>query len=219
MFVLCGFGPTTWGRLQEAAVPALSVLGVWKWSCCRGAHSGTWQITAQNPDGAFTGAFSGKTPTDVGEIRGRVQGERVEFTRKGTVNGQPFQQHWTGTLKENRMRGRLEHGEFSAELVPGSGNVTPAATARGGGICYDPKILTLMDEWLARAIPPQHPAEELRYDPWGRLIGKSHTGAVLEASLPPHTKLARCDWLWYHSATLRSTNGLGTLREYVDLKK
>jgi hypothetical protein len=33
---------------------------------------------------------------------------------------------------------------------------------------------------------------------------------------PPDTPLTRCEWLWQHAAELRSTNGLGTLREYVE---
>jgi hypothetical protein len=71
-----------------------------------------------------------------------------------------------------------------------------------------------MDEWLTRAVPPQQPGESLRYEPWGRLVGRSVT-AEIRAPSPPDTPLTRCQWLWQYAGGMRSTNGLGTLRDYV----
>jgi hypothetical protein len=84
-----------------------------------------------------------------------------------------------------------------------------------GGACADPRTMGIMDEWLSRAIPPQKPGESLRYEAWGRLVGDSLT-AHLRVNGPPDTRLSRCDWLWQYAADMRSTNGLGTLRSYVE---
>lgn len=86
-----------------------------------------------------------------------------------------------------------------------------------GGICDDPRTLSIMDEWLARAIPPQKPGESLRYEPWGRLVGRSLTANVT-VSGPPDTPLTRCKYLWQHASQLRSTS-LGTLKEYVEQRR
>ena len=70
-----------------------------------------------------------------------------------------------------------------------------------------------MDDWLARAIPHQQPGESLKYEDWGRLVGRSRT-ATLTVNGPPTTNLSRCDWLWMQAANLNSRN-LGTLRHYL----
>lgn len=88
----------------------------------------------------------------------------------------------------------------------------------GGGICGDPRTLSIMDEWLATAIPPQKPGESLRYEAWGRLVGKS-LSATLTVSGPPDTSLSRCEYLWLHAPELQSTNGLGTLKEFVEKRR
>jgi hypothetical protein len=72
-----------------------------------------------------------------------------------------------------------------------------------------------MDEWLARAVPPQKPGDSLRYEPWGRLVGTTRS-ATITAPNPPDTSLSRCEWLWQGSPSLRSSNGLGTLREHLE---
>ncbi len=71
-----------------------------------------------------------------------------------------------------------------------------------------------MDQWLAQAIPPQKPGESLRYEPWGRLVGRWLT-AVITAPNPPGTRLTRCERLWEHAGSLQAANGLGALREYL----
>ncbi len=207
------------GRLEAGGFSAQrlppEMTGSWRWSCCGGAHTGRWEITEQHPDGTFRGRFGQTSPLDIGAIEGRMQGDQVEFERKGVLDGQPFEQHWSGTLRGVILRGRLEAGDFTAEPAPPA---PPAPSeSPGGGICYDPQTLAFMDEWLKQAIPPQQPGESLRYESWGRVVGAARTG---EISVPPRpdTRLNRCDWLWYHSPRLRSTN-LGTLREYVDKRR
>lgn len=80
----------------------------------------------------------------------------------------------------------------------------------------DPRLLGIMDQWLAQAKPPQQQDENLRYEEWGRLVGTSRSAKVT-VNGPPDTKLSRAEYLWGRAAELRSTN-LGTLREYVVAK-
>ncbi|MBL8215896.1 MAG: hypothetical protein JNK87_34560, partial [Bryobacterales bacterium] len=93
-----------------------------------------------------------------------------------------------------------------------------AGTAVAGGICANPRTQAMMDEWLARAIPPQPAGSALRYEPWGRLVGRSLTANVT-VNGAPDTRLTRCEWLWNNAAQLRSANGLGTLKEYVESRR
>ena len=110
---------------------------------------------------------------------------------------------------------------YSTGVKGGGGGVGPggdsgsSGVGGGGGICADPRTLPIMDEWLSRAIPPQKPGESLRSEPWGRLVGTSLPATIRTAG-PPDTRETRCEWLWHYSAGLTSTNGLGTLREYVN---
>lgn len=93
---------------------------------------------------------------------------------------------------------------------------TPAGPSTAGGVCADRRTQGLMDEWLKGAIPVENrtPGYNLRYEPWGRLVGTSPT-ANITAPNPPDTDLSRCEWLWRQAGKLGSTN-LGTLREYIE---
>jgi hypothetical protein len=204
-------GRLEYGSFTAERVP-VELRGVWRWTCCGGAHSGRWEIASQQPDGTFAGKFGGSSAEDVGTIEGRVQGRKIEFVRRGSLGGQAFEQHWTGTVSGQTVRGKLEFGEFSAEKAETPASAVQEAPPSGGGICFDPGTLVIMDEWLQQAAPPQRAGETLRYEPWGRVVGSG------PAPPQPQTKLSRCDWLWYHSMRLRSTN-LGTLREYVDKRR
>lgn len=203
-------GRLEYGSFTAERVP-VDLRGVWRWSCCGGAHSGRWEIASQQPDGTFAGKFGEASAEDVGTIKGKVQGRRMEFLRQGSIGGQAFEQHWTGAVSGLAVRGKLEFGDFSAERLEAAASAAQEAPARGGGICFDPGTLVIMDEWLQEALPLQRAEEALRYDPWGRV---ARTGPAP----PPQTRLSRCDWLWYHSTRLRSAN-LGTLREYVDKRR
>lgn len=104
--------------------------------------------------------------------------------------------------------------------MPGTGTGSSGGGTGGGGICADPRTLQIMDEWLSRAIPPQPAGSNLRYEAWGRVVGRSPSSTVT-VNGKPDTRLTRCEWLWQYSTQLSSTNGLGTLAEYVNsrLKK
>ena len=115
---------------------------------------------------------------------------------------------------------------YSTGVKGGGGGAGPggdsgsSGVGGGGGICADPRTLPIMDEWLSRAIPPQPPGSSLRYEPWGRPVGLTAdpTGRIVTEiktpGYPPDTRETRCEYLWHINPT--STNGLGTLREYVN---
>lgn len=126
-----------------------------------------------------------------------------------SADGQSFTGQWwdaNGNLGGSAWNGRCQ---------------TPSDTNRGsttvaGGMCDDPRTQAIMDDWLRSANPVENqtPGYNLRYEPWGRLVGTSPT-ANITAPNPPETDLSRCEWLWKQAANLRSTN-LGILREYVE---
>ena len=62
--------------------------------------------------------------------------------------------------------------------------------------------------------PTEHPDDRLRYESWGRLVGVTQS-TVLTVSGPPTTSLSRCEYVWQFAKIMQSTNGLGTLEEYV----
>jgi hypothetical protein len=102
----------------------------------------------------------------------------------------------------------------------GTVNIRDCARGAGGaagGICDDPAVLAIIDDWLRTAIPPQKAGESLRYERWGRMVGRSLT-ATINAPNPPDTHLSRCNYLWQRADSLRSTN-IGTLREYVENRR
>jgi hypothetical protein len=98
-----------------------------------------------------------------------------------------------------------------------NGIIWTRQTFSGGAAC-DSTILAVMDEWLGRAMPPQEPSDSLRYEAWGRMVGRARSANVTVPG-PPITRLTRCEWLWQYAAQLYSTNGLGTLKDYVDQRR
>ncbi|MEA2240142.1 MAG: eukaryotic-like serine/threonine-protein kinase [Thermoanaerobaculia bacterium] len=95
----------------------------------------------------------------------------------------------------------------------GAGNSN--ATTSAGGACSDPRTMARIDEWLTRASPPENrePGWSVRYEPWGRIIGRTPTNTIATSG-PPDTSLTRCEYLLARAASLRSIN-LGTLRDYL----
>jgi hypothetical protein len=103
----------------------------------------------------------------------------------------------------------LQRGLACASAAPGGKS---SGSAAAGG-CANARTLAIMDEWLARATPLQQPGESLRYEAWGRVVGRSRS-ANLSVPGKPDTSLTRCEWLWQLAPQLVSTN-LGTLKKYL----
>lgn len=134
-----------------------------------------------------------------------------------TIEIRPGQPTYAGSARNgvtSQAYGAWGGSFVFAGASPVGGLSGPGTGARG--MCDDPKTLVIMDEWLSRAMPPQREGESLRYEAWGRLIGRSQS-ATITAPEPPETRLSRCEYLWEHAAELRSTN-LGTLRDYVNAR-
>lgn len=107
------------------------VVGIWQWFAANSpaalasapSFSGEFYILYQQPDGTFSGLFSGRTPVDVGTIAGQVTPDGVFFKRTGTSNRQAFEQIWYGQATSNTetIQGGIEQntpspwkGEFLA---------------------------------------------------------------------------------------------------------
>lgn len=95
-------------RMESAAVSApvppppqqTGLTGRWSWNagCPEGAYGHRLTIGPIGADGSFTGKFD-----DVGDLVGRVQGNRIEFIRTGQWAGQVQQQRWTAILTQAGM--------------------------------------------------------------------------------------------------------------------
>lgn len=74
-----------------------------------------------------------------------------------------------------------------------------------------------MDEWLSLATPPENQRQgwSVRYDSWGRLVGRTPTNTLIGLPQGVDTNLTRCEYLWSIAASLNSTNA-GTLKAYVE---
>ena len=101
----------TWGpgsrwvvRIDEsvagsASAEPLQVTGAWRWTCCRGAHGGTFTIFEQGPDGAIQGRFGDSAADAATPLEGRLPGERMEFTRHLRIDGRKETQQWRAGLR------------------------------------------------------------------------------------------------------------------------
>ena len=143
-----------------------------------------------------------------------VNGTRVRLDWTSSQSGDGGYTEWDMSNMCNLGTGNLiytygKSGTFTnrIERIGNSNEV-------GGGICSNPKTLQIMDDWLLRAVPPQGPKDRLKYEEWGRLVGETQTN-TLGVSGPPDTRLTRCEYLWEQSNKLESTNGMGSLKEYV----
>jgi hypothetical protein len=131
-----------------------------------------------------------------------------------TIEIRPGQASYTGSPRYGVTTANWGAWAGSYVFVGG-----PAGGVGGGGICDDPRTLAIMDEWLARAIPLENQRQGyyLRYEAWGRLVGRTPSNSIT-VNGSPDTRMSRCEWLWYYSAGLRSTN-LGTLSVYVQRRR
>lgn len=119
--------------------------------------------------------------------------------------------------------------KLNAECTLGEGKVSKGKSSRiqrytGTGptgqyrnaICFNPRTLPLMEEWLTRAVPvPAGPGISLRYDQWCRWVGTTPTDIFRPANSPDYDGRTRCDYLWEVCRQKPSANGLGTMEEYV----
>jgi hypothetical protein len=138
----------------------------------------------------------------------------MNFPGRGTLNGtvENGQITWSNGVV-------WKPGGPGGVIPPGAGSASGAGVAGGsGGPCADPRTLQIMDQWLLNAIPPQPSGSAMRYEPWGRLVNRSRS-AELAVTGAPDTRLSRCEWLWERSQTLTSSNGLGTLWQYVTARR
>jgi hypothetical protein len=73
-----------------------------------------------------------------------------------------------------------------------------------------------MDDWLGRANPPDNRrwGWNVRYDAWGRIVGRTPNSTITGLPQGVDTRLTRCEYLWSIAAQLDSTN-LGTLQAYL----
>jgi hypothetical protein len=109
-----------------------------------------------------------------------------------------------------------------------AGGYTPRATqpfavvesrtpVKETGVCSNPKVLVLMDRWLATAVPAAGSSSaKRRFDAWGNIDGPdSHKAGLDKAGRPLKTKIRRCAHLWNVAAQLKSENQ-GTLKEFIE---
>jgi hypothetical protein len=187
--------------------------------------SGTWRHIVQGIGEStftFTSVGNGRysmQETGLGNASGTavVNGTRVRLEWSSSQSGDKGYTEWDLSNGCTMGNGNLVYTYGRSGTMPNRIERTGKMPATGGNFCSNPKVLQLMDEWLSLAIPPQGPNDRLRYESWGRLVGETPTN-ILRTSGPPDTRLSRCEYLWEQSSNLRSTNGLGTLREYVQSK-
>jgi hypothetical protein len=129
------------GKPLTPAMGGTDIRGSWRWTCCRGRHSGTFQITGQNSDGTFTGRFGDAAVEGGSPISGRLTAAGVEFTRGIPAVGQS--QYWKAQLSAGSGVTRMVNGtwngyafvagqnDFQAERI-GSGTSTPPQPAASG---------------------------------------------------------------------------------------
>lgn len=211
-FVFAGAAPPTAIPPSPTPVPSGSPV---TWSTqadpWRGRNGERFTVACP-PNGAPGRLYGTDIYTDDSSIcTAAVHAGLITTLTGGTVmiEIRPGQSSYQGTARNGVTSNGW--GEWTGSFVFVGGAAGPPAAR---GICDDPRTLALMDEWLARAIPPQEPGESLRYEAWGRLVGRSRT-ATITVSGPPDTRLSRCEYLWQIAPQLRSTN-LGTLRAYLD---
>lgn len=112
------------------------MVGEWKWFAAAAnsgvlltnpTYGGYFSIISQDPNGRIRGEFPKTNPGDVDTIEGNVSGNRINFTRSGSVKGVAFSQVWDGTLGENKIeiQGAIEQsgpprwsGDFVAHWYP-----------------------------------------------------------------------------------------------------
>jgi hypothetical protein len=137
--------PAALGQSQPAA--GVDLRGSWRWTCCRGQYSGTFQITTQSPDGAFSGRF-GDTPADgKSPLSGRLTAAGIEFNR--TILPVNQNQLWKAQLSGTSSALKMidgnwsgygfvagSSGDFHAEKIAAAPPPPPPPPAKPQGVRY-----------------------------------------------------------------------------------
>ena len=196
-----------------------------------GAFGGTWNcpgrgtLTLTQAGSGVTGTF---TWNGGGSVSGRIVGNTVYVDAR---ESRGVLSTWTMGVSADgtRIDGTWQipngpGGAWGCTRAPGSGQRGPGGCRAVGvtcpgpggvGLCADPGVLAIMDEWLDRATPPMGPGESLCYDCWGRVLGTARTGAITTGQNPDTGGKTRCEWLYYLAPGLESGNGFGTLASYL----
>jgi hypothetical protein len=176
-------------------------------SCATLTGTWTWFTGAQltfRDDGTFLSTVNGRWERGTGDDYVlRWENGYVDVVRLSSDGRR---------LSGQNKQGTAISGERTTECSGSSTSNPPATTLEA---CADPRTLARMDEWLARADPPENLQRgwSVRYEPWGRIVGRSPSNSIA-VSGPPDTSLTRCQWLLARAASLNSTN-LGTLAAYL----
>ena len=94
----------------EANSPSSGVAGTWRWRCCTDGFHGTMQL---HQDGSqIVGTFHDDVAGTGGSVAGKIDGERLEFTR--SVGG--GQQNFALTLSKDGSTGT---GTISGSWISG----------------------------------------------------------------------------------------------------
>ena len=101
--------PAVLGQSQSTA--GADLRGTWRWTCCGGQYSGTFQIGAQTPNGTFSGIF-GDTPADgKSPLSGHLTSTAIEFNR--TILPANQNQLWKAQLNGTSGNLRMINGSWS----------------------------------------------------------------------------------------------------------
>ena len=217
------------GSGSAAASGVAGVFGGASTAGCAQGFAGSWStnygsMTLSVQGNRASGTYgSGRTLS--GTISGNVFTGRWQYPN-GRWGGVRFVHDGNGTFSGNwgekdaaltsKWTGKCTTlGPVSCGAGGFSGMCAAVSGTGGTGICQNPRTEQLMNEWLSRAILPQKPGSSLRYDCWGRAVGRAATGTITANQNPDTDGRVRCDYLRDHSHLYPSTN-LGTMREYLD---
>jgi hypothetical protein len=169
-------------------------------------------VAGQDIDVEFTG-FSGAAH------------DWITIAPAGSPHEQYGEWYYTSGARDGRLQFQgLEPGSYEVRgyFDWPAGGFTPRAAqpfsvvenrtpVKETGMCKNPKVILLMDRWLATAVPVDGSSNaKRRFDAWGNIDGID----LKNAGRPSKTKLRRCAHLWKVAARLRSSNQ-GTLEEFV----